>query len=274
MAIETLLETNAQLRIDGSFTPTGTINAAVAGANALVGTGTNFNGLTVGDVLEIIDATTGRPIYVTLQTITDALNVVIVGTLVRDIAVGSTWHKLSISSPYFVVDDPATAAAFPTKFRIYNGGVSIPLKNQASTTNVFINQHEGVLVKSIYVRMPYQFTLADTYLAVRFRYSDQSLPLVFVNMVDLGISGVVAVPLENVEVPVNKYVRPYQVVSAGTTNWNFNIQIFNASADQRSAILNEEDVPYVSEINTPASLDREFLPIVVGIRIVHGNVLV
>jgi len=278
--IETLLETPAQLKEDTDYSPAGTINALAAGNTAVVGTGTNFTtagpsstSLAANDILEITDATTGRVIYVTVASVTDATNLTLVENTVRDIAALSTWKKLDGGSPYFISGDSKTSGELPTKYRVYQDG-NTSLKGQNSTSPLYINGDEGVLVKSIYVRMPYQYTLADTFLGVNFAYSSKTSPGTTNNIPQIGVNGFVNINIENTEIPVNAYVPPYDVLSSGIGLWNFKISIYNATVGQNTALATPEDLPMVSGINVPASLAQEMLPIVIGVRILHGNALV
>jgi len=272
MPIETLIETRAQFPQDTSVTPAQPLNAVLIGVNAITAqAGNNFPATAPGNLIRITDAVSGQVSVYTVATYVDGENITIVGTTVRAIANNSTWEMLLASSWYFVDRDPVNVTAYPLKNVVYSGVAARTILTPVGDTAApkYINYDEGVLVKSVYARLPYQYTLADTWLGLKLVYKRKGSTSV---ETITTMPEILSIPVENVEIPVNIYVPPMPAGITNSDNWTFAVNEPNTGMpnNQTVALTNPDEIPWISAVNAPAAMDREILPIVIGLRIQHG----
>jgi hypothetical protein len=132
-----------------------------------------------------------------------------------------------------------------------------------------ISVDEGVLIKSIYVRLPYQYPMADTPMALTFFYLSNS----GANLGGITAFGgnTVLIPNENIEIPIDAYVPP---PTNSDTTWQIAAQIQNAVPDAGSGVSSDHwGTTQISQVDGPDMLNGLYLPIYVGIRMLHGIAL-
>ncbi len=216
----------------------------------------------MGDFISLVDGGGIRRVY-RVQTITDNLNVVL-ATVALSVAAGVTYSQSTFagiaSSPDYFVGNNALQKAF-----IIQGTARAMATINTSIEKTLINADEGILIESIYIRMPYQYTLADTPLVVQFLYLDSSGALIDL-IRNVGEDGFLSVPIENVEVPVNAFVPT--PITGGTARWQINARILNADLFS-SPISDAFRSATASQMDADASFNNVMLPIFIGIRIAH-----
>lgn len=114
------------------------------------------------------------------------------------------------------------------------------------------NVNSGFLLESLYLRLPYQFTLADgpVYITLNGAYVATGIEFQFP---EIG-AGSIALPIENTEVPVNQFIA---APVNGTGSWRLRARIY-------LPLVPVLVPPAVSMLNTPAALDGLTLPVIVG----------
>lgn len=262
---ETILETRPSTI--GSAR-SGTITTVI-GNIAIVGVATLFNTeLQLTDIITWTDDA-GLVHQGTVATIVDDLNLTLVNPALT-VATGVSYQIQSVLSPYFIENDPSNDYGLP-KNRMYNANVADAgdVKLRAPGTQAAISFEEGILIKSIYIRLPYQFTIADENIKISLFAALDSAGGNF-NLPELGTSGSMMLPIENTEIEVNTYIAPPANAVSGSDNWSLAALIPQAGNNPGAGVTNfDSGVPNVSSINTPTVLDGQYLPIIVGVRIVH-----
>jgi hypothetical protein len=275
--IENLLETSS---IFNAISLTGNITG-VAGASAIVGVGTLFTTeLQTGDIIGVLDDA-GNIQYYTIDTITDNLNAAIVGTFRTNITANAP-SRMWLECGYFIQNDPKTSAIIG-KDRVYaNEQLVGPSRSIVKGILISANNYqlfdsnEGILIKSIYVRLPYQYTFADQGIKVTFYYVDNLLGTRTV-IQNIGENGVFYFPIENTEIPVNTYIPSPQSLGTpiypGESRWALAAEISGAVNQDSSFTVapgNDTDLTWVSSLNAPSEMDGTLLPIVIGARVLYG----
>lgn len=143
-------------------------------------------------------------------------------------------------------------------------GTSLILYDKSNNQKSWFRPDEGVLIKSVYIRMPYQFTLADSSLFINL-YGNVN-PSTTYNFPEVGEPGSSGIPcsIENSEIEINTFIAPPPAAVAGNLKW----QIFGAISVTFTGIA-----PAVSMVGAPTALNAATLPIYVGIKIVHAFAL-
>ena len=270
---EALLETLAPFTLSANLT--GTITCA-AGANNVVGVGTLFTTeLAVGGILTTTD-TSGKLIYKTVLAIANDLLCTTVDNFVTAVAALSNLQVATTTSPYIYTSDDA-APLYPNKVPIYGGTTQFelyePWQTRLGAANRWIDNSEGIEIKSIYMRLPYQHTMADGPIAISiFQYDE--VGAVHTAIQEIGVSGVLFTQIENAEIPINKFIPPYAVAIANGVNWSMEIVVQGSPLTQNDyaamALNAKQGAPYISTVNVPTALNDELLPIVFGVRFTHG----
>ena len=134
-------------------------------------------------------------------------------------------------------------------------------------TKIDINQ--GVKIKNIYARFPYQYTLGDSQLKVGIFKMDSALANVD-SASELGTTGRVYMTTENMPLEVNTFLNPY-LTNAGTY-WHLAATIDGAIANVAAA-FNEFLTPNVSQLNAPDANNGLYIPIYMGVTIEHAIAL-
>lgn len=135
-----------------------------------------------------------------------------------------------------------------------------------------IDSNEGCLVKSIYVRLPYQFTTADSWLNISVETKITGAAGAPTGVTQIGENGYIQVPVENIEIPLNAYIPPSGV--AGQT-WEIYFNVNNGIPTKPTAIEYPQQRPLryssISTVDMPAVLTYTFQPVIIGARIIHGD---
>jgi len=263
MSIESVIETKHWR----TTAPTsGTISGA-AGSPNILGVGTVFlTDLDVNDMI-VAEDSLGRRAMGQVMTITDDLNIVLRNNLVNAITAGASFSIIKVADltqPFFRADNTINRAAVIAPVNFSPLGVV-----EAGVFLSEINRNEGVFVKSLFIRMPFQYTLADSAFVLRFSYLNNSgTPLGAITA--LGEISYFNVPGENIEIPVNKFVPT--PLSTGTSTWQIGVDVENGLSNLSSTYsVDDFEIASVSQVNAPDSLQGQFLPIAVGLRILHAD---
>jgi hypothetical protein len=291
MAIRsTILETRSGLSGGGyGVSPTvstGTITLT-SGLNTLTGAATTFTvEYVVGDVFAVIDDA-GRLRMYTIDTILSNTSATIVGTA-WSTTTTKAYSRVNPMTPYIVGSDPATSTITPNKYFIYQksttnqlielGSPLIVSDNTDSIPIGVININEGITVESFYVTLPFQYTMSDSALSVKFYYvdaNDSNSDLITV----LGGSNsqpYLTFPVENAEIPLNIFIPPPPVEQYPDgwliyckINVSLESQLDGASAQSFADTTFRGTQSTVSAVNEPASLAGEFMGVKIGIRVRH-----
>lgn len=203
-----------------------------------------------------------------------------------------------LSSPWFMQPDPLLAKLRPDRCMIYGfgnhqmyGGQNFLAASGAGDYEVFrlFSKEEGILLKSLYITLPYQYTLGMTGITLEMRYTDTDGISVAID--SIGTKGRFQVPVENQEIEINQYVPVPNANTAPSLNlasgWSLSVGImdtFKSTTD--SDIVFDitsrfgSSYPSVSRVVAPdsaddpnADLDNTFLPIRIGARVVHIKTL-
>jgi len=269
MSIESILEREA-----AAYTiKAGRVTAAV-GANTLTdalagGTfGTDFAATNL--LFWLNDA--GQIEYGVVQAV--AANVITLNENVRSVSsggVGNTIYLIDRYPDYFVPSPTYPNEPVHAGFD-GNGVGALPTDLlKAENGRYKISSDEGVLVKSIYARLPYQYTFADGLFSIKLEYLVTGAGGAPLTVTQIGENGEINIPMENVEIPVNQYIPPKGVAgqtwelygacaNAMPTPWNGPVQLPNYNFSQ------------ISTVNAPTELEYTFLPIIIGVRIEHASV--
>ena len=270
---EALLETLAPFSRSANLT--GTITCA-AGANNIVGVGTLFTTeLAVGDIVTMVD-TTGKLIYKTILAIANDLLCTTVDNFVTAVAALSVLQTATVSSPYIFTSDDA-APLYPDKVPIYGGTTLFPLMApnpiRLAVAPQWFDNSEGIEVKSVYMRLPYQHTMADGPIDISFFQIDE-VGAVNTIISEIGVAGELFMQMENIEIPINKYVPPYAVAIANGVRWGISVVVQGSALTQNTygaqSVNNRQGGPYLSQVNAPAALADELLCVCIGMRLTHG----
>lgn len=263
--IESVIETKHWRTED----PTSGTISGTAGSPNIVGVGTVFTtDVAVNDIL-VCEDSAGRRATIQVMTITDNLNIVAYDNLVNAITAGTSFTIIKTvdqTLPWFRADNSVNRSPV---FNVTNTFSPLGTQSQVSFMSE-VNRNEGVFVKSVYIRMPFQYTLADSFFLLRFGYLNTSG--VFIGFItELGELAFFQIPGENIEIPVNTFVPT--PLTSGTSRWQIGVQVENSlQPDDKSYSANDFDKAAVSQVNGPDSLNGQFLPIYIGLRILHAAV--
>jgi len=270
MGRETILESLPPFYISR----TGTITVT-AGSKNVVGVGTTFTSESfIGP---------GRPISYTddagvtrfgiVDSITDDTNLVLVLNALST-ATGVSFKGGELRSPYFIGDNTRLKSALVDPGTNDGGG---PFTNQRYLTTSFdgksISADEGVLIKTIYFRLPFQYTMADSRIGITLYYCDpgnSSIKLGNIDSMGEGDGSGIFVPGENGEIEVNAYVPPPETLGSGG-EWAIAYDIVASWPDADIDLSDNSDIPSISQVDAPDSLNGVILPCYVGARILHAK---
>lgn len=260
MSIESILEHEAWSAIP----PTSGTISTTNGTPNIVGVGTAFlTDLVTGDLILWTDSS-GNPRATQVKTVTDDLNV-IAGANIGDTVAGASFFIIkqsAITCPYFQVDNTRLKSFIVSGQSSYlqvNGG-----KSQ-------ISANEGLNLKSVYFRLPYQFTMADGMVEIGFRYLDAA-GVSLGSVQTIGENGFIQIPVENIETPFDVYIPPPSGL-ATTDTWQLAASFSYAAIDLETAEgigIDEYVTPSVSQIDSPDALNGALLPIYIGARVIHA----
>jgi hypothetical protein len=268
MGIESLIETDIP---KGFSLGVGTLTIT-AGNITVTGIGTAFlTDLESRDVLYYTDDLGNVQYLIVKFIITDTSLQAAYAPLAAATAVPFTLLPgSSFNTFYFIGDNTKKKMPIlsPNKF-------ALPLVSRYSSGAVSkFSINEGVLVKSIYLRLPYQFTLASNTAYVAFYYylhdtdSYQIIPSIGEGVIDsFGVDLPLTIPFtnENVEIPLNAYVPP-----PGAGPWSIAAKLLITDIFTTFSDLSFEYAS-VSQIDAPDSLNSIILPVHIGARIEHTS---
>jgi len=272
---EGFFETNPAMFIVPSSVLTGTLNAIAKGDTAIVGTGTLFTSeLSVDDIITFVDTAGERQFY-TVKTITDDLNLTLSQAARTASAITTSFTTGAPRSNYFIVRDNQNLTyplGDPVLGRI-GSGLSGGYRMNAPSINgiVFtdsININEGITIKTIYIRNPYQHTWGDRSFQVSmYQVDDGGGGETLIQ--ELGVNGFFFIPNENTEIDVNIYIPP---LTTATSGWGLSALISNSKTDQNESLSETVDSieARVSNVSVPSEMDGLLLPLVIGCRFTYG----
>jgi len=278
--IESIIETQAQPVIGANLT--GTLDAIASGATAVAGTGTNFDPeVSPGDILTFLD-TAGARKYYTVDTVTDDTNIVLSQPTNSASSGGITYGIATMQSPYIVGGD--AVALSPNELAIYCPVFGFimtstnPLSLAPGIIDRFFSFNEGALMKSIYVRLPYQYTQTNRNLTLRFFYTDPAGANILL-IDEIGSEGKLPIPIENIETPLNIYIPPAPESLTSSVNWGILAEISGCGLNQDDPTGGAnfgsiQAQPMLSDVDAPPTLDGEIMPIIIGLRVLHATNLV
>jgi len=253
MSIESILE-HQHYAFTGS---TSLITTAVGSVNAQA---TNYGNLTIGDLIQYIDDA-GAVRYGEVAALPGAPNFTL-ETAALSVSSGGAGNIISIeSSPscYYFESNNANLKAGLVTIDSADALLSAP------TAKDTISANEGILIKSVYLRLPYQYTLADGQIFVNFRYYDSSGVFIS-NIATVGEEGDFYIPRENYEIPVNSYLPPPTPNQA----WRLHCRIQGTVGNTGVAVQDRNYGALISCVNAPNSLNGVIMPVTMGVRIVHA----
>lgn len=271
---EGFFETNPSMDLTASLL-TGTLDAIVAGDTSIDGTGTAFDTqLAVGNIITIVDTAGERQFY-TIKTITSAILMVLSQAARTASAIATTFKIATQKTNYFIVRDDQNLTyplGDPVLGRI-GSGLSSGYRMNAPSINgtVFldsININEGITIKTIYIRNPYQHTWSDRSFQVSMYQVDDGGGNETL-ITELGVNGFFFVPNENTEIDVNIYIPPLVTATSG---WGLSALISNSKLTQNETLTDIVDSieARVSNVSVPAEMNGLLLPLVIGCRFTYG----
>ena len=267
MSIESILETAPF----GIVVEAGELATAAIG-NVTIGVTDRTNWL-AGDVIIFIDDN-GIQQHHTIESVDAILDEVDVYQAPRAVASGGAanlMYKVTTNSCLFQSD-----TTYPNN-TIYRGDGANPQLLSDPTGLSLISVNEGILIKSVYIRLPYQFTFAETNFEVRFATRDPATPTAFARVPSIGEAGIINIPLENNEIPINAYVSPDANAVGTGLPWSLYAYINNAKGQPIDGVRltppNAAINAMVSSVNVPASVEFRYLPVIIGVRILHAAVV-
>jgi len=270
-AREGFFETNPAPTIGADVTSL--LNAIAVGATAIVGAGGNFvNEFAVGDILTFVD-TAGERQYYTISLITDGTNLTIAQAARSISGVGTAVGIATFNTNYVVVRNALNLTyplADPVLGQIGGGLTSGHRMNAPSLTGgAFIDSispNEGINLKTLYIRNPYQHTWGQTsFMVSLFKVSDTSGAHILITQ--FGVNGTAFIPMENTETSIDVYIPPLT-----TGRWGLAALISNSNLTQNTiqSVAVDNIQARLSNINVPVSMDGLILPIVIGVRFTYG----
>ena len=242
-----------------SFGYAASTSAITVAAAATAATSTNYGNLALGDLIAYLDDA-GVQRYGQIATLPGAPNL----TLETPAIAAATGTAVRIAS------DPTAYFFEGNNAQLKSDIVTIGPANAilaADATKDLFSKDEGFAVKSVYLRLPYQYTLADGAYTVQLKYYTAA-GVFIANVLTIGESGDLLIPVENTEIAVNAFVPPapggvdykiHGILSQGVAN-------IGASEQRDSGLFS------ISNVDAPDVLNGEILQVRLGVRIVHASV--
>lgn len=273
---EGFFETFATPTIDQ--TPvTGSLDAMVVGDTTITGIATNFDPeFTAGELITFIDAAGERQFY-TIASITNDTSMVINQPIrtVSNIA-NTDFNASVIQTPSFVVRD-ALNLTYPLGDPIFGFNSTAGFRmsapdNSGVSARDAIDNDEGITIKTIYVRNPFQHTWADKGVMLIFRQIVNGGTLTETVITQLGVNGEVYIPGENIEIPVNIYIPPFVTAQIESLKWGLTVNVQNAKSTQNQSPTEQAEslLARMSNVSVPTEMDGLLLPLVIGVRFTYG----
>jgi len=258
MSIESIIEHRAMIPSTGGSITVDT----TAGSSAI--TGANLDTLDDGDIIVFTDnAGTIRTEQIAGTPLAASGNI---ENNAQSDATAATVSYIAVANQtsYFFRGDNSN---------LKSSIISVPTDNTLLATpeptpRSKINVNEGVLLKSIYLRCPYQYTMADGPIRIVFGYYD-SAGSYHSPVTVLGEGGTALfIPVENVEIPVNTYIP---IPSGLGTDWQLSASIQRTKPDAGDTQeLKTFNFATLSNVNAPDALNGQIMPVIVGARIQHA----
>lgn len=244
---------------------TGTITTDV-GNDAIVGVGTDFTSISDDTIVQWVDDA-GIQRSGVKKSHSDATNMIMyvacvsVSTNVDFFAGGGTFLP---TSNYFIADN--------TKLRM-------PIISPESDNRMLsvaglgvFSFNIGCLVKSVYIRLPFQYTMSDSPLTISFSYyTNDGVPSLIGTIDTIGEGGKFTISRENTEIDVNAYVPPPTFPNT-PSNWQIGASILGDISNPDSD-FDIGTTPSISQVNAPSALNGMVLPITIGMRVVHTDAI-
>lgn len=137
-----------------------------------------------------------------------------------------------------------------------------------------ISENEGILVKTVYIRLPYQYTMGAAPFQVGFYYVDTGGNLIG-RVQSIGEDSLVFIHRENNEVEINAFIPPPSQTVFGTPGkWSLSATIETSAGpdlDDDDPSIESDQLPVVSQVNGPDLLNDQQMPVIVGARILHAG---
>jgi len=236
-------------------------------------TGTNLDEFVANDIIWWIDEA-GAYQQNQVQTATDATNM----TLYRNALTLTTANvprlvAVALQREYWFRANNAVNRAFIIRPDTDQRTIML-LAAPGSSDFVLISANEGVLLKTAYIRLPYQYTMGSAPFMVGFYYVDSAGALIG-RIPNIGETSLIHIPRENTEVEINAYIPPPLLSSFGTAGaWSIAATIETCVGPD----LDDDDpsepsnlLPYVSMVNSPDVLNGQQMQVSVGARILHAD---
>lgn len=257
----------------------GTLNAMSIGDLTITGSGTNFDPqLTAGDLITFLDTKGERQFY-TIKSITNDTTLTLNQPIRSDApALNNSYAASVIQSPSFVVRD-ALNTAYPLGDPLFGFAASnfdgyrmAAPDSGAIFPRDAINNNEGITIKTIYARNPYQHTWADKGLMLIFRQVVDGGTGTATIINELGVNGELYLPGENTEIPVNIYIPPFQTAIDEGRPWGLMVNVENSLLTQDQVPTDQAGslIARMSNVSVPSEMDGLLLPVVIGVRFTYG----
>lgn len=269
MSIESLLETD-------KLAPTvlaGVLCTAVIAAGTIETNNINASMVDGAVLLFVADdgswqwhVQSGAPVGVGPYTIT-------LHDTVRKTASGGAGNSVCVVEMNSAFFQPTTT--FPTARAFCGIGASGTLEQllKGPGGEFGIDASEGILLKSVYVRLPYQFTFAETSVPVSFAYRIYGTGGAGVPITQIGEGGLIHIPVENIEIPLNVYIPPKGISGQ---QWEIVAKLANSDASEPDNTRYnpglEQIYTHVSTLDMNTTIAFEFLPITIGVRMLHASI--
>ena len=245
--------------------------ALTTGSASVVGTSTTFTDLTIGQVIAYFNGGPTIVLYGVIASITDDTHLTLKANATVTIP-STSFYTATINTPFFIGDNTVLRRA------VLEAGINS--SNQILKTaggRGAISKEEGILLKTLYVRLPFQYTMASSSFAIDLFYCDPADSTNVINTIDTigeGDSLGFFIPIENTEIEVNAYIPPPssgRMSYLGLTKWSIGYAIRGSETDPYASMVLEETKESVSQVNAPDELNGVVLPIYIGARIVHAE---
>jgi hypothetical protein len=183
-------------------------------------------------------------------------------------ATSSMMEYRAISAPlqkinYFFSDDSKPRCPIVT-----NAADNDILKTVNGKSKISVN--EGVLIKSIYLKFPFNFRPSDSPLNVTVKYYDNTNSFVKVVSKIGEEDGIFSVAKQDQEIIINSYIKPLLPTETDST-WQLGIGISNGTTHYDDVITDTYLTPQVSVVDTPSVLNKTLFPLAIGCRILHAD---
>lgn len=248
----------------------GTVTTAI-GNKTIIGTLFQTNNLGPGDLLWYLDDA-GKQQMLVINTVASEISAT-VKTAPLTVTTANDYdisEVLSDVSSGYVIANNANDKAM-----IASGGFNAMFLRSPKNFKTLFSRDEGVLLKTIYMRLPYQFTMASSPISLLFTYRqfDGSLLGIITAIGEANLAGTATdglfIPVENSEIDVNVYIQPPTNSPAG--GWGIGIQI-DETGDLDDGIEVTDAQASISMVSAPDTFNGKLLPVIIGARILHANI--